>query len=71
MKKLLQSFGRISISTAICLFGLASESSGAVFSEGDPPDWENQAVFNINREAPRAWFVPFQDVNKLGESNTW
>ena len=57
------------MATAICIFCLAGIRSGAVSGEGDPPDWENQAVFNINREAPRAWFVPFRDVDKLGESS--
>jgi beta-galactosidase len=71
MKKLLQSIGRIFTASALCVFCLAGLSSATVSSEGDPPDWENQAVFNINREAPRAWFVPFEDVNKLGESSPW
>src|SRR5690348_11010698 len=27
-----------------------------------PPDWENEQVNQINRERPRATFVPFADV---------
>jgi beta-galactosidase len=69
MKKLLLSFGRITMATSICIFCFAGVRSGPVYGEGDPPDWENQAVFNINREAPRAWFVPFRDLSKLGESS--
>ena len=26
-----------------------------------PPDWENQAVFRINKEAPHATSMPFPD----------
>jgi beta-galactosidase len=29
------------------------------FTEKSPRDWENPAVFQINREAPRAFFIPF------------
>jgi len=68
MKKLLLPFGRIILATILSIFCMPGVSFGAVSGEGDPPDWENQAVFNINREAPRAWFVPFQDVDKLGSS---
>ncbi len=28
-------------------------------SHGESPDWENQAVFGINKEAPRVWSFPF------------
>ena len=37
----------------------------------EPNDWENQAVYGINREAPRAYYVPFQDVDKAMESDRW
>jgi beta-galactosidase len=53
---------------AMGMMGHASQPSDKTSQEGDPPDWENPAVFQINREAPRAWFVPFQDPEKLGET---
>jgi len=65
------SFWRICIATAICILAVSSEIYAVNLIEDEPPDWENQAVFNINREAPRAWFVPFQDVKKAGESSLW
>jgi len=34
---------------------------------GEPPEWENPLVNALNREAPRAWFIPFDEVDKLGE----
>ena len=37
------------------LISLALASSAAA----QPPDWENQAVFRINKEAPRATSMPF------------
>ena len=36
--------------------------------EKDPVEWENPLVNAINREAPRAWFVPFEDEALLGGS---
>ena len=39
------------------------------FSEKDPPDWENQAVFEINREPARAWFIPFENEDQLAEED--
>jgi beta-galactosidase len=44
--------------TAYALLGfLASAWAGAA------PDWENEQVLEINREPPRATFVPFPDTN--------
>jgi beta-galactosidase len=68
MKKQLLSYVLILLLSAIGLTGHASERSLMLKQEGDPPDWENPAVFQINREAPRAWFVPFQDLEKLREA---
>ena len=72
MTKFMQSLRNISLATAICISCSAySQVDGIKANDKDPPDWENQAVFSINREAPRAWFVPFQDLKKLGESSLW
>ncbi len=54
---------------ALCLGCFAGEKPAPSFQEGDPPEWENQWVFEINREAPRAWFIPFEDIKKLGASS--
>src|SRR5262245_29008319 len=36
----------------------------AGFATADPPDWENEQVFAINREPARATFVPYQTVEQ-------
>ena len=36
-----------------------TDYDGMEFTEKTPRDWENPAVFEINREAPRAFFIPF------------
>ena len=44
---------------------------GQVFDEKEPRDWENPAVFQINKEAPRAHFVPFADASQAREDDKW
>ena len=41
---------------------------GVPFEEKSPPDWENPAVFNINKEEPRATFFAFE-TEELALSN--
>lgn len=52
---------RIILSLALTLLCV-----GATFAAeaGAAPDWENQAVFRINKEEPRASFTPFADVTQ-------
>ena len=38
-----------------------SKYEGVPFTEKEPRDWENPAVFNINREDPNASFISFSD----------
>ena len=56
-----------------CLF--ASVFSGLVAQEKIVNDWENPAVFQINREPARATFLPFADkysaVADIYESSPW
>ena len=55
------------------LFSISAYSQsayeGAAFQEKVPPDWENQFVFEINREAPRAWFVPYGSRAEMEENS--
>jgi beta-galactosidase len=37
---------------------------GVPFEEQELPDWQNTQVSGINREAPRAWFMPFESEQK-------
>jgi beta-galactosidase len=48
-----------------------SKYEGMEFEEKVPADWENQAVFEINREAPRAWFIPFQTMKEAQGEDIW
>jgi beta-galactosidase len=41
------------------------------FEEKSPADWENPAVNEINKEAPRAWFVPFSSSQEVDADNKW
>ncbi len=42
-----------------------------VFDEKSPADWENPAVNQINKEAPRAWYVPFGNADEVDADNKW
>ena len=44
---------------------------GLKFEEKQPADWENQHVFQINREEPRAWFIPFANQDEVDRDNIW
>src|SRR5665648_202185 len=41
------------------------------FEEKTPHDWENPAVNEINRESPRAYFIPFASAEQAKGSDTW
>lgn len=44
---------------------------GQMFPEKEPRDWENPAVFQINKEAPRAAFVPFTELAQARLDSKW
>lgn len=44
-----------------------SDYKGVKFIEKVPRDWENPAVFQINREAPRAFYIPFGSETEARE----
>lgn len=48
-----------------------NDYAGVPFEEKQPADWENPAVNEINREAPRAWFVPFATPEEVDADNIW
>ena len=41
------------------------------FQEKTPHDWENQAVSQINREEPRAYFIPFATAEQAQKNEIW
>jgi beta-galactosidase len=47
---------------------LYSAPTGMFVQEDEPVEWEDPTINGINREAPRAWFVPFEDEAGLGGS---
>jgi beta-galactosidase len=52
---------------ALMLVGMSCKSNyeDTPFEEKLPRDWENPAVFEINKEAPHANFVPFSSEEKV------
>ncbi len=47
-----------------------SKYEGVPFTEKEPRDWENPAVFNINREDPHATMISFPDEQSALQSIT-
>lgn len=45
-----------------------SKYEGVPFTEKEPRDWENQSVFNINREDPNASLISFSDEKSALEA---
>ncbi|SMO73792.1 beta-galactosidase [Saccharicrinis carchari] len=41
------------------------------WEEKSPADWENPAVSEINRMAPRAYFIPFANAQEVDADNIW
>ncbi|HEX7583425.1 MAG TPA: glycoside hydrolase family 2 TIM barrel-domain containing protein, partial [Prolixibacteraceae bacterium] len=41
------------------------------FDEKTPHDWENPGVSEINREAPRAYFIPFATAEQAIQNDIW
>ncbi len=41
------------------------------WEEKSPADWENPAVYEINREAPRAYYIPFASEQEVDRDNVW
>jgi beta-galactosidase len=41
------------------------------FEEKNPRDWENPAVNEINRETPRAYFIPYASAEQALKNDIW
>jgi len=48
-----------------------SKYKDAKFEEKNPRDWENPAVNEINREAPRAYFIPYASADQALQNDIW
>ncbi|MFA5326801.1 MAG: glycoside hydrolase family 2 TIM barrel-domain containing protein, partial [Prolixibacteraceae bacterium] len=55
------------ISTTSC----KSKYTNEPYEDKTPHDWENPAVNEINREEPRAWFIPFSTATQALENDIW
>ncbi|PWD98354.1 glycoside hydrolase family 2 TIM barrel-domain containing protein [Marinilabilia rubra] len=62
----------------LVLFSLIMQSctrykdyEGVPYEEKSPRDWENPMVNSINREQPRAWYVPFLNMEKARGDSVW
>lgn len=66
MKKL-QSFVLV---TLVVLSSCKSKYENVPFDEPATPPWQDQAVFQINREKPRAAFIPYL-TKEQAESENW
>jgi beta-galactosidase len=48
-----------------------SKYKGVPFAEKNPHDWENPAVSEINRETPRAYYIPFATAEQARQNDIW
>lgn len=48
-----------------------NDYEGVAYEEKSPRDWENPLVNAINRQKPRAWYVPFADTEEAKENKLW
>ena len=55
------SFYILMIAVSLSACKKLSKYEGVPFTEKEPRDWENPAVFNINSEDPNASFISFPD----------
>jgi beta-galactosidase len=62
------SFYVIMIALSLSACKKLSKYEGVPFTEKEPRDWENPAVFNINREDPHATLISFHDEKSALEA---
>ena len=55
------------VATSSCKSKYKNES----FEDKIPHDWENPAVSEINREAPRAYFIPYATAGQALQTDIW
>lgn len=57
---------------ALVISGLGqSKYTDVEFEDKTPHDWENQAISEINRELPRAYFIPFSSAKQALQNDLW
>ncbi|MGC9354968.1 MAG: sugar-binding domain-containing protein, partial [Mariniphaga sp.] len=48
-----------------------TDYSDVPYEENDPPAWEDPTVFQINKLAPRAHFIPYKTVDQARAEDKW
>jgi beta-galactosidase len=57
---------------ALCLSCAVYQTyEGQTFEEKTPRDWENPAVFQINKETPHAHFFPYTSEAQARKNSPW
>lgn len=57
--------------TIIATSSCKSKYENVTFEEKTPHDWENPAISEINREAPRAYFIPYATAEQAMQTDIW
>jgi beta-galactosidase len=61
----------IVFATIIATSSCKSKYENVTFEEKTPHDWENPAISEINREAPRAYFIPYATAEQAMQTDIW
>jgi len=61
----------LAVAAAVATSSCKSDYKGKPFEEKTPRDWENPAVNEINREAPRAYFIPYASAEQAMQNDIW
>ncbi|NOR75534.1 MAG: hypothetical protein GQ525_10290, partial [Draconibacterium sp.] len=48
-----------------------TDYSNVPFEEDNPPAWQDPAVFQINKVAPHAHFIPFESAGQARTEDKW
>ncbi len=65
------SFLLLALLVAVATSSCKSKYKDKAFQEKSPRDWENPAVNEINREAPRAYFIPYANAEQAMQYDIW
>jgi len=61
----------IAITSALVSCSSYNDYKGVPYEEKAPKDWENPLINEINREAPRAYYIPFASEQEVDRDNIW
>ncbi len=73
MLKLIRSiqFSLLFVFVALVSCNNYTDYSNVPFEEENPPAWQDQSVFQINREIAHAHFIPFETVDQARTEDKW